>query len=166
MGDRFGRRRVFGAGAALFALASIWCGVAPGVGQLIIARAAQGVGGALLIPGSLAILSASFPEERRGTASGTWSGFTAITAAIGPGIGGWLIGHVSWLFRSRNFDGANLLNDETRVELKKTIDESFIFGFRLVMTAAVALALASALSAFMMIEGNVAPRTASTLQNP
>src|SRR6266849_6607335 len=81
---------------ALFLLASIWCGVAPDVGQLIIARAVQGVGGALLVPGSLAIISASFSEDRRGTAIGTWSGFTAITAAIGPVIGGWLIEHVSW----------------------------------------------------------------------
>jgi EmrB/QacA subfamily drug resistance transporter len=96
MGDRFGRRRIFCAGAALFALASVWCGLAPGVGQLIIARAAQGVGGAMLIPGSLAIISASFPEERRGVAIGTWSGFTAITAAIGPVIGGWLIENISW----------------------------------------------------------------------
>ena len=96
MGDRFGRRRVFCAGAALFALSSIWCGMSPGIGQLIIARAVQGIGGALLIPGSLAIISASFPEDRRGTAIGTWSGFTAITAAIGPVIGGWLIEHVSW----------------------------------------------------------------------
>jgi EmrB/QacA subfamily drug resistance transporter len=96
LGDRFGRRRVFSAGAAIFALASIWCGVAPGVGQLIAARAVQGVGGALLVPGSLAIISASFSEERRGKAIGTWSGFTAITAAIGPVIGGWLIEHVSW----------------------------------------------------------------------
>ncbi|MEK6288392.1 MAG: MFS transporter [Acidobacteriota bacterium] len=96
MGDRFGRRRIFCAGTSLFALASIWCGVAPSVGQLIVARAAQGVGGALLVPGSLAIISASFGEDRRGTAIGTWSGFTAITAAIGPVIGGWLIEHVSW----------------------------------------------------------------------
>jgi EmrB/QacA subfamily drug resistance transporter len=96
MGDRFGRRLIFCLGAALFALASIWCGAAPSVGQLIIARAVQGVGGALLVPGSLAIISASFGEERRGQAIGTWSGFTAITAAIGPVIGGWLIEHVSW----------------------------------------------------------------------
>lgn len=96
MGDRFGRRRIFCLGAALFALASIWCGVAPGVGQLIVARAVQGVGGALLVPGSLAIISSSFDEARRGQAIGTWSGFTAITAAIGPVIGGWLIEHVSW----------------------------------------------------------------------
>ena len=95
-GDRFGRRLVFCAGTALFALASLWCGVAPDVGQLIIARAAQGVGGALLVPGSLAIISASFDEERRGWAIGIWSGFSAITAAVGPVVGGWLVEHVSW----------------------------------------------------------------------
>ena len=96
MGDHYGRRRIFCTGAGLFALASIWCGVAPGVGQLIVARAVQGIGGAMLVPGSLAIISASFSEERRGRAIGTWSGFTAITAAIGPVVGGWLIEHVSW----------------------------------------------------------------------
>ena len=96
LGDRFGRRRIFCLGAAVFALASGWCGIAPSVAQLIIARAVQGVGGALLVPGSLAIISASFTEERRGVAIGTWSGFTAITAAIGPVMGGWLIEHVSW----------------------------------------------------------------------
>ncbi len=96
VGDRFGRRLVFCIGTALFALASIWCGLAPGIDQLIIARAVQGVGGALLVPGSLAIISASFDEERRGKAIGTWSGFSAITAAVGPVIGGWLIEHVSW----------------------------------------------------------------------
>jgi len=96
MGDRFGRRFIFCLGVIVFALASIWCGIAPSVGQLIIARAAQGVGGALLVPGSLAIISASFDEEKRGQAIGTWSGFTAITAAVGPVIGGWLIEYVSW----------------------------------------------------------------------
>ncbi|MDB6123684.1 MAG: drug resistance transporter, EmrB/QacA subfamily [Pedosphaera sp.] len=96
LGDRFGRRRVFCVGVALFALASVWCGLAPTVKQLTLARAVQGVGGALLVPGSLAIISASFGEERRGWAIGTWSGFTAITTAIGPVMGGWLIEHVSW----------------------------------------------------------------------
>ena len=94
--DLFGRRVVFCVGTALFALASVWCGFAPGVSQLIIARAVQGVGGALLVPGSLALISASFDEESRGQAIGTWSGFTAITSAVGPVIGGWLIEHVSW----------------------------------------------------------------------
>ena len=83
-------------GVALFALASIGCGLAQSVGQLIVARAMQGIAGALLVPGSLAIISASFDEARRGQAIGTWSGFTAITAGIGPVMGGWLIEHVSW----------------------------------------------------------------------
>jgi EmrB/QacA subfamily drug resistance transporter len=96
MGDHFGRRRIFAAGVALFALASVWCGIAPDVNQLIVARAVQGIGGALLVPGSLAIISASFADEKRGQAIGTWAGFTAITAALGPVIGGWLIEHVSW----------------------------------------------------------------------
>ena len=96
MGDRFGRRLVFCWGVALFAAASIGCGLAETVGQLIIARGVQGVSGALLLPGSLAIISASFGEERRGQAIGTWSAFTAITAGIGPVIGGWLIEHLSW----------------------------------------------------------------------
>ena len=95
-GDRFGRRRVFAAGVALFALASLWCGVTGSVAQLILARAVQGIGGALLVPGSLALISASFPQNERGKAIGTWSGYTAITAAIGPVLGGFLVEHVSW----------------------------------------------------------------------
>lgn len=96
LGDRFGRRRVFAAGVAVFAGASAWCGLAPNVAQLICARGVQGVGGALLVPGSLAIISASFPDERRGRAIGTWSGFTAITAAIGPLLGGALADRGLW----------------------------------------------------------------------
>jgi EmrB/QacA subfamily drug resistance transporter len=96
MGDRFGRRRVFSWGVALFAGASGACGIAQTVDQLIVARAVQGTGGALLVPGSLAIISASFDEARRGQAIGTWSGFTAITAGVGPVLGGWLIEHISW----------------------------------------------------------------------
>ena len=96
LGDHYGRRRVFVIGIAIFAAASAWCGFAPDIRQLIIARAAQGIGAALLVPGSLAIISSSFPEEERGRAIGTWSGFSAITAAIGPVLGGWLVDHVSW----------------------------------------------------------------------
>jgi EmrB/QacA subfamily drug resistance transporter len=96
MGDRYGRRRMFCAGVALFGLASVGCGLAQNIGQLIAARALQGVAGALLVPGSLAILSASFDESRRGQAIGTWSAFTAITAGTGPILGGWLIEHISW----------------------------------------------------------------------
>ena len=83
-GDRFGRRRVFLLGVALFALSSVWCGLAGSVRELILARALQGIGGALLVPGSLSIISASFAEQDRGKAIGTWSGATAITAALGP----------------------------------------------------------------------------------
>lgn len=96
LGDHFGRRRIYAIGVALFALASVWCGLAPDINQLIMARAVQGIGGALLVPGSLAIISASFKNEERGRAIGTWSGFTAITAAVGPVTGGWLIENFSW----------------------------------------------------------------------
>jgi MFS family permease len=96
MGDRYGRRRMFCAGVGLFGLASVGCGLSQNIGQLIAARAVQGMAGALLVPGSLAIISASFDESTRGQAIGTWSAFTAITAGIGPVLGGWLIEHVSW----------------------------------------------------------------------
>ena len=96
LGDRFGRRRIFLTGTGLFALASLGCAVAPDIRWLIVFRAVQGIGGALLVPGSLAILAASFGKEDRGRAIGTWSGFSAITAAIGPVLGGWLIDHFSW----------------------------------------------------------------------
>jgi len=95
-GDRFGRRRVFALGTGVFALASLWCGLAGSVQALIAARALQGVGGALLVPGSLAIITASFAENDRGRAIGIWSGATAMTAALGPVLGGWLLDHFSW----------------------------------------------------------------------
>ena len=96
LGDHYGRRRIYALGIALFALASVACGLAMTPGQLIAARAAQGIGGALLVPGSLAIISASFEGERRGKAIGTWSGFSGITAALGPVLGGYLVENVSW----------------------------------------------------------------------
>jgi EmrB/QacA subfamily drug resistance transporter len=96
LGDLYGRRRVFALGIAIFAVASVACGLARDINELIMARAAQGIGAALLVPGSLAIISASFPENERGRAIGTWSGMSAITGAAGPVIGGWLIEHASW----------------------------------------------------------------------
>ena len=96
LGDLYGRRKVFAAGVVLFSAASAWCGLAPDIRHLILARSLQGVGGALLVPGSLALISANFSHETRGRAIGTWSGFTAITAAIGPVLGGWLIEQGSW----------------------------------------------------------------------
>jgi EmrB/QacA subfamily drug resistance transporter len=96
LGDLYGRRKIFLAGVLLFAVASACCGLAVSIQQLIVARGLQGVGGALLVPGSLALISSSFGAEERGRAIGTWSGFTAITTAIGPVMGGWLIEHFSW----------------------------------------------------------------------
>jgi EmrB/QacA subfamily drug resistance transporter len=96
LGDQLGRRRIFLAGTIIFALASLGCALAATVGQLVAARAIQGLGGALLVPGSLSILASSFSEKDRGRAIGTWSGFTSITAAVGPVLGGWLIDHLSW----------------------------------------------------------------------
>jgi EmrB/QacA subfamily drug resistance transporter len=95
-GDRFGRRKVFALGTLVFTLASLACGLAGSIGQLVAARAVQGVGGALLVPGSLAIISAAFDKEARGKAIGTWSAYTSLTAAVGPVLGGFLIGHLSW----------------------------------------------------------------------
>ena len=96
LGDLFGRRLMFVVGVAIFAVASAGCGLASNIHQLIIARSIQGVGAALLVPGSLAIISTSFDEKSRGQAIGTWSGFTAITTAVGPVLGGWLVEHASW----------------------------------------------------------------------
>jgi EmrB/QacA subfamily drug resistance transporter len=96
LGDRFGRRRMFTAGTIWFALASLLCGLAPNADVLVAARGLQGVGAALLTPGSLAILQASFAEGDRSKAIGAWSGLGGIATAIGPFLGGWLISAVSW----------------------------------------------------------------------
>jgi EmrB/QacA subfamily drug resistance transporter len=95
-GDQLGRRRVFVAGLGLFAAASLWCGLSPGIASLIAARAVQGAGAALLIPCSLAIIGATFNENERGKAIGTWAAFSAMSAAFGPILGGWIVDHVSW----------------------------------------------------------------------
>ena len=97
-GDRFGRRRMFLVGVNVFTVGSVICGLSNSIELLILARGLQGVGGAFLIPGSLAILSASFDKKSRGRAIGTWSGFTAITSAFGPILGGFLIDHASWRY--------------------------------------------------------------------
>jgi EmrB/QacA subfamily drug resistance transporter len=98
LGDKFGRKRIFALGIVLFTGASIWCGLSPNTSQLIVARAFQGAGGALLIPGSLAIVNISFSDEHRGRAFGIWSGFTAITTTLGPILGGWLAQNLSWRY--------------------------------------------------------------------
>jgi EmrB/QacA subfamily drug resistance transporter len=96
LGDHFGRRRIFAMGIAVFTLASIWDGLSPTVLSLILARAVQGIGAALLVPGSLAIISASFSDEQRGRAIGTWSGFSSLTTVVGPVLGGVLVQYASW----------------------------------------------------------------------
>jgi len=96
MGDRYGRRRVFLLGVGVFTAGSVACGLAPTIGVLIACRGLQGIGAAMMVPGSLAIISASFPDAARGKAIGTWSAFTSITMVIGPLVGGSLIDHASW----------------------------------------------------------------------
>jgi EmrB/QacA subfamily drug resistance transporter len=96
LGDRYGRRKIYVCGILLFTFSSLACGLAQNPAWLIVARAIQGAGAALLVPGSLALITAAFPVSERGRAIGTWSGFSAITAAIGPVAGGWLIEHFSW----------------------------------------------------------------------
>jgi EmrB/QacA subfamily drug resistance transporter len=96
LGDRFGRKRIFLVGAAVFTLASAGCAAAHDIGQLVAARAVQGVGAALLVPGSLALLGANFPQAERGRAIGTWSAFSGVTAAVGPVVGGFLVDRFSW----------------------------------------------------------------------
>ncbi len=98
LGDLYGRRRTFSIGIVIFALASIACGLAANPAQLIIARCIQGVGGAIATPGSLALLSASYEGEARGRAIGMWSGFSALTSAVGPVLGGWLTQNYSWRY--------------------------------------------------------------------
>jgi len=96
LGDRFGRRRIFLLGVALFAAASVACALSPTVNWLIAMRALQGVGGALLVPGSLALISASFDEQERGRAFGTWAAWSGVASALGPLLGGYLIDRFSW----------------------------------------------------------------------
>ncbi|MRJ78245.1 MFS transporter [Aeromicrobium sp. SMF47] len=96
LGDRLGRRRVFVIGVVWFAAASVLCAAAPTIEVLVAARGLQGVGAALLTPGSLAIISASFAPEDRGPAIGFWSGLSGVTTAIGPLVGGWLVDTTGW----------------------------------------------------------------------
>jgi EmrB/QacA subfamily drug resistance transporter len=96
LGDRLGRRRVYLVGVAWFAAASLLCAISPNVETLIAARALQGMGGALLTPGSLAIISSAFAQEDRAAAVGAWSGLGGVATAIGPFLGGWLVQDVSW----------------------------------------------------------------------
>lgn len=96
LGDHLGRRRIFALGGIIFTIASVACAAAPGIDWLVGARAVQGLGAALLVPGSLSLITSAYPKKLRGAAIGTWSAFSGITAAIGPVLGGFLVEHVSW----------------------------------------------------------------------
>ncbi|HSG31109.1 MAG TPA: MFS transporter [Thermodesulfobacteriota bacterium] len=96
LGDHYGRKKIFAIGVVIFSLSSLWCGLSPDIHQLIAARAFQGIGSAVLVPGSLAIITSSFRQEKRGKAIGTWAAFTALMTALGPLLGGWLAEHISW----------------------------------------------------------------------
>ncbi|HEX3769538.1 MAG TPA: MFS transporter [Polyangiaceae bacterium] len=125
LGDRLGRRRVFEAGAVLFALASLGCAAAPGALVLVAARAVQGVGAAMLVPGSLALISAAYPDDAaRGAAIGTWSALGGVVGAAAPVVGGWVVAHASWrwLF-AVNAPIAAAIVVLTRVHVAETRDD-------------------------------------------
>lgn len=90
LGDLYGRKKIFGLGILIFMLSSVWCGISNSPLMLIVARCFQGIGGAMMVPGSLSLISALFPQEKRGWAIGTWSMFSAMTTVFGPALGGWL----------------------------------------------------------------------------
>ena len=151
LGDRFGRRRVFLVGVVWFAAASAACGLAQSPVQLIIARVLQGVGGALLTPGSLSIIQATFQRADRATAIGAWSGLGGISAAIGPFVGGWLVQYASWRW-------AFLLNVPlaivtvwiTRVTVPETRDEQASRRFDI--TGATLATVALAVTTYALIQ--------------
>src|SRR2546423_8150656 len=184
LGDHYGRRQIFLVGVAIFAIASAACGLSANIQQLIAARAFQGFGAALLVPGSLAIISNSFSEEERGRAIGTWSAFSAITTGIGPVLGGWLIEHVSWravffinvpialvvIFISFRHVGETADDEKTKVDwlgailggtglgaLVYGLIESSRLGYTDRSVIGVLLARAGLRVVFLLIEGRILP---------
>jgi EmrB/QacA subfamily drug resistance transporter len=154
LGDRYGRRRVFEVGLVAFSVASAMCGLAPTLGLLILARAVQGVGAAVLVPGSLALLSASFAPEDRGRAVGAWSGLAGAFSAIGPFLGGWLVDALSWrLVFLINLPFAALTVWVVRTHVPESRDPGAIAGGRLDLTGAAAATIGLAGVVFALIQG-------------
>ncbi|GIH23782.1 MFS transporter [Acrocarpospora phusangensis] len=142
LGDRYGRRKIFLFGVIWFAVASALCGIAPNIETLILARALQGVGGALLTPGSLAIIQSSFAREDRPRAIGLWSGLGGTAAAIGPLLGGWIVEAAGWRWVFLiNLPLAALVVAVAMRHVPESRDESASGDFDLLGSALAALAL-------------------------
>ena len=154
LADRFGRRRFFTVGVALFAAASAACALAPGISWLIAARALQGVAGALLVPSSLAILGSSFSPKERGRAVGTWSSLTSVAGAVGPVAGGWLIQVASW--RAVFFVNLPIAAVILVITLRKVPETRNPSAGRLDLPGAVAATFGLAALVFGLIEAPVA----------
>ncbi|HEV3495175.1 MAG TPA: DHA2 family efflux MFS transporter permease subunit, partial [Actinomycetes bacterium] len=164
LGDRYGRRRVFEVGLVAFTAASLLCGMAPTLGALVAARAVQGIGGALLVPGSLALLSASFVPEDRGAAVGAWSGLAGAFSAIGPFLGGWLVDAVSWrLVFLLNLPVAAVTLWVVRAHVPESRDPAAAAGGRLDVPGAVAVTVGLAGVVFALIEGTAEGASAPVL---
>ena len=164
LGDRYGRRRVFTVGVVWFALASALCGLAPGPALLVTARALQGVGAALLTPGSLAILEASFRPDDRGKAIGAWSGLSGVATAIGPFLGGWLVQAVSWrLIFAINLPLAALVVALTRRHVPESRDPDAA-GSRIDVGGALLITAGLAALTYGLIDGPTAGWTSATVQ--
>ncbi|MCO5969948.1 MFS transporter [Actinoallomurus soli] len=164
LGDRFGRRRVFTIGVAWFAVASALCGLAPNTGVLVASRALQGVGGALLAPGSLAIIQASFAPEDRPRAVGAWSGLGGVAGAIGPFVGGWLISAAGWRWAFLlNLPLAAVVILVAARHVPESRDETEHRGFDVLGAALAALALAGVTYALTEAPGKGASPAAVVL---
>jgi EmrB/QacA subfamily drug resistance transporter len=143
LGDRLGRRRIFTIGVAWFALASALCGLAPGIAVLVGARVLQGIGGALLTPGSLAIIQASFAPQDRPKAVGSWSGLSGVAGAAGPLLGGWIVADAGWRWVFLlNLPLAVVVLAVTRKHVPESRDPDASGGFDVAGAALAALALA------------------------
>jgi EmrB/QacA subfamily drug resistance transporter len=164
LGDRLGRRRVFLTGVAWFALASALCGLSPVIGVLIAARVLQGIGGALLTPGSLAIIQASFRPDDRAKAVGAWSGLGGVAGAAGPLLGGWIVVAVGWRWVFLlNLPLAVVVIAVTLRHVPETRDPAARGGFDIAGAATAALALAGLTYALIEAPGGGSGRLAGSV---